>query len=124
MRADDINREHKRQALNEIREWAKAGYELFYDYQQATKGKISHSPDFEKILTNLAAEMKAMTIAAEQFDDEFKGTIELAIESLEDYWHNNDKWDGIKRKEFQNRLEVCFAAVINRVATKRAELKI
>lgn len=124
-RKDDIDREHKRQTLNEIREWARTGYQLFCDYQQL--GEISRPrsrEELEKELTIVFTDLDAMNLAALKFDEDFREPIDFVDEFLDEYWQHNAEWTGKERDDCANKLEVCFSAVMHQVAFKRAELKL
>lgn len=124
IRAKDINRERKKEALKEIANWAKKGYELCYDYQQSPELMTFSISERAKMLTEVSADGNAMCIAAEELGTEFRNIVEDANILLQEYWQVNAQWDKDYRQEYQNILENTFADLMRQVSHRRVELRL
>jgi hypothetical protein len=122
VRADDIDREHKRRALQYILDWARKSYDLFYDMQKFHE--INEREMLEKTLTMLWAEKDAIGEAAKDVDSKLVQSVDSVKNNLDSYWREKGSWIPEKIKKAENELEGEFALLFKKAVEIRAKLKL
>ena len=126
LRVKDIQREHKRLAIQDVLSWAEKSYKLFYDLQYVYSGSEEYfdSKEQEKYLTILWAEKDAIMVAAQNIDKKLSEMVNLVKNTLDDYWKNKGGWKPDKVKSAENELERLFAFLFKRTAETKVKLNL
>ena len=118
-------RERKERLLNEIIEWARESYKLFYDMQQFYSPESNvEIEELEKSLTLLWAEKDAMVSTAKYVDVELTKLVDLVKDRLDNYWKNKGSWIPQVVKETENELEALFATLFKKASETKTNLKL
>jgi hypothetical protein len=124
-------RERRERLLNEIIEWAKESYKLFYDMQNVLYRPKSdkflwdtESRELEKSLTLIWGQKDAMTITASEIDPKLSELVNLVKNQLDMYWKEKGSWLPDKIKTEENELEFLFAFLFKKTAEIKANMKI
>ena len=121
IRNKDIDREHKARSLREIREWAKAGVELFAEYQRP-----KNSFDRAKWLActqSLWEEKDSIVMAAENFGGLLALAVKDAASKLDDFSTTiYEQYSGAAKKA--EECQGALATVYRFAAEFKARLKL